>query len=183
MKIRYALAAAAMMLTTHALAETTYLPCQLYGNARHNCTPETPSTGGSLLTDQMEQATYTDEQGVKRVATVRKYLGAMCKDNICSVRGAQFNGEFVGHGPAGFYIIPRGWYLSPASDGSTVAYLMGTGPLYNGDAAEVSSNGITGEACYEQKYAAFRQENGEDAMIIYDQINEWREQCGLPPEL
>ncbi|MCY1453533.1 hypothetical protein D9M71_705300 [compost metagenome] len=59
---------------------------------------------------------------------------------------------------------------------------MGTGPSYGGVVAQGSaaSNGLTGEACYDQKLAAFRQENGEEAMVIMDQINEWKEQCGLP---
>ena len=38
-----------------------------------------------------------------------------------------------------------------------------------------------GEACYEEKLAAFREYNGEDAPVRYDVIEEWRGECGLPP--
>ncbi|RMK82236.1 hypothetical protein IPC85_07980 [Pseudomonas aeruginosa] len=270
----------------------------------------------------MEQAIYTDGYGQQRVATVPKYIGAICKDNICGVVGAYFKGEFVGNATHGYYIIPRGWYLGAASDGSAMVYQNGTGPrhgqaagvapqrtpqaikkqlspaelkaaiqadhnydfdlvyaarlststktayvgvltyrgqsyqipaeevldyvpIYNhtgerydwGDpifkdgshcnptsgfckdaggnalglvdykvedyrrqgilpaapaasvGVEVSSvanqtadNALTGETCYDQKMAAFRKENGEEAMIIHDQIVEWEQQCGLPTE-
>ena len=42
---------------------------------------------------------------------VSKYISATCKDNVCGVIGAYFQGEFVGNAPAGYYIVPRGWYL------------------------------------------------------------------------
>jgi len=183
MKLKILAAAATLLLSTTALADTAYFPCKVFskesGMNNYNCTPGTPGTGSNRLTAQMEQATYRDENGQQRVATVPKYIGAMCKDNICGVIGAYFKGEFVGHAPYGYYIIPRGWYLSPASNGNTVVYQSGTGPLYNGDAAVVSE--LTGEACYEQKMADFRKENGEEAMIIHDQIAEWEQQCSLSP--
>lgn len=325
MKLRLTLAAAATLAASLAQADITYIPCEHYSDAgglkNYNCTAQTPGTGFNGLTHQMEQAVYTDEYGQQRVATVPKYLGATCKDNTCGVVGAHFQGEFVGNAPRGFYLIPRGWYLGPANDGSPMAYQAGTGPrhgqpagiapqrkpqevkprlspnelkaairtdrkynfslvysaeqstskkmvfvgvlayqgqtymfpsdqvldyvpiyrhegerLSNGDplfkngsncdavsglckdssgnvlgladykvedlmrqgilpsvptpvtSAEaqpvVSSQEtttLTGEACYEHKLAAFHKENGEEAMVIMDQINEWQEQCGLPP--
>lgn len=48
--------------------------------------------------------------------------------------------------------------------------------------SEVTAPVADGEACYEQKMADFRKENGEEAMIIHDQIVEWEQQCGLPTE-
>jgi len=325
MKYRLILAAAVSLTASLVQAEVTYLPCELFskesGLNNYNCTPGKPGSGSSRLTAQMEQAIYTDEHGQQRVATVPKYIGAICKDNVCGVVGAHFQGEFVGNAPHGYYIIPRGWYLGAANDGSAMAYQNGTGPSHgqaagvapqrkpqaikkqlspaalkaaiqadrhydfslvyaaglssrtktayigvltylgqsyqlpaeqvldyvpiynhagerysNGDPiftdgsrcdpisgfckdnsgnalgladykvedyrrqgilpalpsaaanAEVSStssvtagNTLTGEACYEKKKADFRKENGEEAMIIMDQINEWQEQCGLPP--
>jgi hypothetical protein len=182
MKLKLLAAIAAVLFSTTALADTAYFPCKVFSRDgeinNYNCTPGTPGTGYNRLTGQMEQTTYQDENGQQRVTTVPKYIGAICKDNICGVIGAYFKGEFVGNAPAGYYIIPRGWYLGPASNGSTVTYQMGTGPLYKGDTAEVSE--LTGEACYEQKMAEYRKELGEEAMVIRGQIDEWREQCGLP---
>ncbi|BCR23427.1 hypothetical protein [Aquipseudomonas alcaligenes] len=40
----------------------------------------------------------------------------------------------------------------------------------------------TGEECYEEKLLAFKNEMGEEAPVIYDMINEWRGECGLPIE-
>jgi len=52
---------------------------------------------------------------------------------------------------------------------------------------EVSQNASvtaahTGEDCYEAKLLAFKSEMGEEAPVIYDMINEWRSECGLPIE-
>lgn len=307
-----------------AHAEMTYLPCDLFsteaGVNAYNCTAEKNGSNLGLMALR-EQAVYTDEHGQQRVATVPKFLGANCKDNVCGVIGNYFNGEFVGNAPNGLYVIPRGWYLGEANDGSTMAYLAGTGPrhgqvagiapqrkpqtvkkqlspaelkaaiqvdrhydfslvysaelstrtktayvgvlTYQGQSyqipaeqvldyipvyshtgerfgsgdpiftdgsrcdpmsgfckhssgnvlgladykvedfqrqgilpaapsaptyAEVSSttsevpgNALTGEACYDQKMADFRKENGEEAIIIHDQIAEWEQQCGLSP--
>lgn len=326
MKYRLIWAAVTLLKASLAHAEVTYLPCELFskesGLNNYNCTPGKPGSGSSRLTAQMEQAVYADEYGQQRVVTVPKYIGAICKDNVCGVVGAYFQGEFVGNAPHGYYIIPRGWYLGAANDGSAMAYLDGTGPrhgqapgvapqkkpqaikkqlsptelktaiqadrhydfdlvyaagqststktayvgvltyqgqsyqipaeevldyvpIYNhtgerydwGDpiftdgsrcnsmsgfckdasgnalglidykvedyrqkgilpatskpavSMEVSSadsptenNGLTGQACYDQKMAIFRKENGEEAMIIHDQIVEWERQCGLPSE-
>jgi hypothetical protein len=50
-------------------------------------------------------------------------------------------------------------------------------PLVSDQVVQVES----GETCYEEKLAAFRTEMGEEAMVRYDMINEWRGECGLPP--
>ncbi len=40
----------------------------------------------------------------------------------------------------------------------------------------------SGKECYEAKLLAFKNEMGEEAPVIYDMINEWRGECGLPIE-
>ncbi len=317
MKTRNLLAAVVALLAGYAQAEITYLPCQLFSNEggihNFNCTPDKPGKGSARLTGQMEQAVYTNVYGERKVESLPKYIGAMCKDNVCGVIGAYFQGEFVGNAPVGYYIVPRGWYLGAATDGNTLAYKSGTGPLYNQPAATApaqstqtpnrrltleelkaaigkdrkyevefgqvanesrtqldyaglityqgqqyvipsdriveiiptyihkgevskygtllipggycnnivckdsnnetlgvlpsfwtnlkeqklipsdvvpditsaassSSSSSSGEACYEQKMTDFRKENGDEAMIIHDQITEWQQQCGLLSE-
>lgn len=44
------------------------------------------------------------------------------------------------------------------------------------------STAPTGEDCYEAKLLAFKSEMGDEAPVIYDMINEWRSECGLPIE-
>jgi hypothetical protein len=39
-----------------------------------------------------------------------------------------------------------------------------------------------GEACFDEKLAAFREEAGEDAPAHFAMLQEWRSECGLPLE-
>lgn len=133
-------------------------------------------------TSETVRAPYTNQAGQQMVGTFPKYIRHSCKDDIClEVTSNSSDGPFSGHAPNGLYLVQLGYYLSPSSNGEAAAYLNGTGPLFGGTTSQ-PSNGLTGDACYEQKLAAFHQENGEGAMVTYDQINEWLGQCGLPPE-
>ncbi|EMK8930912.1 TPA: hypothetical protein ACKR1B_003358 [Pseudomonas aeruginosa] len=126
------------------------------------------------------RATYTNQAGQQMVGTFNKYIRHTCKDGICAEATGSDNAPFSGHAPDGTYYVQLDYYLSPTPSGEGAAYRTGTGPLFGGTAS-APANGLTGEACYEQKMADFRKENGEDAMIIHDQIAEWEQQCGLSP--
>lgn len=148
------------------------------------CGEVVPSRDPNLINKALSEtvrAPYTNQAGQQMVGTFKKYVHHTCKDGMCSeVVGLSDNGPFSGHAPDGSYYVQLGYYLSPAPSGEGAAYRTGTGPLFGG-AASAPTNGLTGDACYEQKMADFRKENGEEAMIIHDQIVEWQEQCGLSP--
>ncbi|MQT92640.1 hypothetical protein [Pseudomonas helleri] len=81
-------------------------------------------------------------------------------------------------------VLLRGYYLGNATDGRIVAYLKGTGPEVGGRAAPAmqkastnSSNKANIDSCVDQWGAAFHKENGEDAMVISDMIDEWETWC------
>ena len=81
-------------------------------------------------------------------------------------------------------VIHRGYYLGNAADGRVVAYLKGTGPEVGGLAAPAmqkastnSSSKTNTDICVDQWGAAFHRENGEDAMIISDMLDEWEKWC------
>jgi hypothetical protein len=81
-------------------------------------------------------------------------------------------------------VIHRGYYLGNAADGRVVAYLKGTGPEVGGLAAPAmqkastnSSNKANIDSCVDQWGAAFHKENGEDAMVISDMLDEWETWC------
>ncbi|MCY1369790.1 hypothetical protein D9M69_568440 [compost metagenome] len=105
-----------------------------------------------------------------------------CRENVCN---HQTTKQFAGEGGNDNYSVRNGYYLGYGEDGRTYAYRGGTGPGFGGAAYAGSGNtaqpvSSSGEACYEKKMADFRQENGDEAMIIHDQIVEWKEACGLP---
>lgn len=127
----------------------------------------------------MERVVYTDINGVQRVETVVKSYPTRCYDDVCnSIQGNQY----VGQGANGEYAVRNGYYLGYGADGRTYAYRNQTGPGFGGQPYDPGSNKQVsgGQACMDTYEAEFRRENGEDAMIIYDQINEWKEACGLP---
>jgi hypothetical protein len=81
-------------------------------------------------------------------------------------------------------VLLRGYYLGNAEDGRIVAYLKGTGPEGGGQAAPAMrkastnvSNKVNLDSCVDQWSAAFHKENGEDAMIISDMLDEWETWC------
>jgi hypothetical protein len=62
------------------------------------------------------------------------YYIAKCEaDNICQTNVAKAQAVYVGAGAEGFYHVPTGYYLGPATDGSTVAYRSGIGPGFEGE--------------------------------------------------
>jgi hypothetical protein len=81
-------------------------------------------------------------------------------------------------------VLLRGYYLGNAEDGRIVAYLKGTGPEAGGRAAPdmqkastISSNKAYIDSCVDQWGAAFHKENGEDAIVISDMLDEWENWC------
>ncbi|PKM23387.1 MAG: hypothetical protein CVV09_20770 [Gammaproteobacteria bacterium HGW-Gammaproteobacteria-13] len=190
--IRYLVAVAATVLAMSAWAEDDVYPCvKMYqgvpgqltyyfvcGDVAHS---RDPKQINSALTAKVRQ-TYVNVNGQTMVGTFPKYLRHNCKDGMCvETVGSSNDGQFSGNAPDGSYYVQVDYYLSPAANGEAAAYRTGTGPLFGGAATAPANSGLTGKACYEQKLAAFHQENGEEAMVIMDQINEWQEQCGLPP--
>lgn len=81
-------------------------------------------------------------------------------------------------------VIHRGYYLGNGADGRVVAYLKGTGPEVGGPAARAiqkastnSSSKANTDSCVDQWGAAFHKENGDDAMVISDMLDEWERWC------
>ncbi|MEB0121545.1 hypothetical protein QN391_12660 [Pseudomonas sp. CCI1.2] len=81
-------------------------------------------------------------------------------------------------------VLLRGYYLGNAEDGRIVAYLKGTGPEVGGRTAPAlqkastsSSNKANIDSCVDQWGTAFHKENGEDAMVISDMLDEWGNWC------
>ena len=81
-------------------------------------------------------------------------------------------------------VIHRGYYLGNAADGRVVAYLKGTGPEVGGRAAPALQNALTNptdqagiNSCVDRWSDAFHKENGEEAMIMADMLDEWETWC------
>ncbi|PTU78705.1 hypothetical protein DBO86_12650 [Pseudomonas indoloxydans] len=124
-----------------------------------------------------ERVIYKDANGNTRVSNEIKSYQARCRDEVCS----SLQGDYVGAGDNGEYTVRRDYYLSWGSDGKVYAYRNGTGPGFGGPVyTPTAAPASAGEICYEEKLADYRKENGEDAMVIMDQIHEWQTQCGLP---
>lgn len=100
----------------------------------------------------------------------------VCKDDICAKLG---NDQYMGAAPKGVYVIPYNYYIGYAENGTTVAYPNGQGPGFEGEmhSGEFGGGEAESNACVDEKIAAFREENGEEAMIIADQLKEWESEC------
>lgn len=124
-----------------------------------------------------ERVVYRSANGNTKVAVEPKSYMAQCRDEVCSDK----HSDYVGAASNGNYFVRRDYYLSWGSDGKAYAYRNGTGPGFGGPVyTPTAAPESAGEICYEGKIADFRKENGEDAMVIMDQIHEWQTQCGLP---
>ncbi len=55
-------------------------------------------------------------------------------------------------------------------------------PVSSENAEPTAQVQVTGEECLDQKIAFFRQEKGLVEVVRFDVMNEWRGECGLPPE-
>lgn len=83
------------------------------------------------------------------------------------------------------YVLFKDYYVYPGGDGTDWAYKNGTGPLFGGAAspapvavpASASVKATPDEACSSKWLDAFHKENGEDAMITSDQLDEWDQWC------
>ncbi len=184
MKAKYLVAATTMALamSTWAAPQDVYMCDGEIKDASTIPAIVTPRCGENVPLHEYRMFNFVDKDGRPYVGRATVLARVQCSGGVCAVVHMGQYGEAAGTAPDGSYYVQRGYYLDRDSAGQIVAYRMGIGPQYDGRVAEAApaSNGLTGEACYDQKMAAFRQENGEEAMIIYDQINEWRDQCGLP---
>lgn len=114
------------------------------------------------------------ENGI--VQTVKAAQTLVCRDDICTKMG---DNQYMGSAPNGAYTIPYNYYIGYAENGNTVAYPNGQGPGFEGEmhSGEFGGSGAESNACVDEKIAAFREENGEEAMIIADQLKEWKSEC------
>ncbi|WP_282876564.1 hypothetical protein [Pseudomonas peli] len=185
MKAKYLVAAAAMAMAMSAWAapQDVYMCDGVIKDTSITPVIITPRCGENVPLHEYRMFNFVDSDGRPYVGRATVLARVQCSGGVCAVVYMGQYGEAAGTAPDGSYYVQRGYYLDRDSTGATVAYRMGMGPQYNGRVADPApaSNGLTGEACFDQKMAAFRQENGDEAMIIMDQINEWNEQCGLPP--
>ncbi|RON63102.1 hypothetical protein [Pseudomonas fluorescens] len=146
-----------------------------------DCTPE----------DAPAKLPYKMQDGSVKVLDARGTV--FCKQGICEYQYQRAsglwdsNGEYAGQiqqtqkTPV---VLLRGYYLGNAEDGRIVAYLKGTGPEVGAKAAPAlinistsSSNQADIDNCVDQWGAAFHKENGEDAMVISDMLDEWENWC------
>lgn len=122
-----------------------------------------------------------------------------CKEGICEYQYQRASGLWDSTGEYAGQIqqtqktpvvLLSGYYLGNGEDGRIVAYLKGTGPEVNGKVATPLKNGSGGivdqvgtDKCVDQWSDAFHKQNGEDAMIMADVLNEWEIWCkaGKPP--
>ncbi len=134
---------------------------------------------------------YNMQDGSVKVLDARGTV--FCIESICEYQHQRASGLWDSTGEYAGQIqqtkktpivLLRGYYLGNAEDGRIVAYLKGTGPEVGDQAAPalqktstISSNRANIESCVDQWGAAFHKENGEDAMVISDMLDEWRKWC------
>lgn len=110
------------------------------------------------------------------VQNVKATQMVSCQDDICAKLN---NNQYLGSAPNGLYLIPYNYYLGPAENGTTVAYPAGQGPGFEGEmhSGEFGGGGAELNTCVAEKIAAFREENGEEALIIAALLEEWKSEC------
>lgn len=128
---------------------------------------------GVTKADEMRRIRIVVDGVVQNVWATQKLI---CQDDICAKVGTD---EYMGAAPRGLYTIPFNYYVGPAENGMTVAYPNGQGPGFKGEMHSGDFGGGSAEsnACVDQKIAAFRQENGEEAPIMADVLQEWESEC------
>jgi len=102
-----------------------------------------------------------------------------CIDKDRNYRGKSVTGRDIK------YVVFKDFYIYPGGDGTDWAYKNGTGPLFGGAvssapvavSATASVKVTPDEACSSKWVDAFHKENGEDAMITSDQMDEWDQWC------
>ncbi|WP_191486376.1 hypothetical protein [Pseudomonas sp. FEN] len=134
---------------------------------------------------------YKMQDGSVKVLETRGTV--FCKQGICEYQYQRDSGlwdstnEYAGQiqqAQKTPVVLLRGYYLGNAEDGRIVAYLKGTGPEAGGKAAPAlqsvtskSFNQASIDSCVDQWSNAFHKENGEDALIMADMLDEWETLC------
>lgn len=146
-----------------------------------DCTPE----------DAPAKLPYKMQDGSVKVLDARGTV--FCKEGICEYQYQRASGLWDSTGEYAGQIqqtqktpvvLLRGYYLGNGEDGRIVAYLKGTGPEVNGKVATPLKNSSGGSVdqvgmdnCVDQWSDAFHKQNGEDAMIMADVLDEWEIWC------
>lgn len=128
---------------------------------------------GVVPNDRYRKIRFVENGTVQSVWATQTLI---CKDDICALAGSD---QYMGAAPNGVFIIPYNYYIGPAENGMTVAYPNGQGPGFRGEmhSGEFGGGSADSNACVDQKIAAFRQENGEEAPIMADVLQEWESEC------
>lgn len=125
--------------------------------------------------DAYGKVTMQQEPSFEIVTCIK--ISDKCIDNDRNYRGKSITGRDVK------YVVFKDFYIYPGDDGKDWAYKNGTGPLFGGAPASASAPATASvvstsdEACSDKWVNAFHKENGEDAMITSDQLDEWDQWC------
>lgn len=162
-------------LPAYAWTLPDVIECEKLPNIQHNwdCT----------LRDVPKRLPYRMNDGYTRVLDSTLY--ARCGDGVCEYQAREpgsyrtiTTDEYAGSidiDTVEIIRLHRGYYLGMSADGEIVTYALGTGPAYNGPLYSKPNPAV--DACVDTWIDAHRKEVGEDAMISYDQINEWVVWC------
>ncbi len=188
------LAAATIILSSFAHADTNpefqqyktpdVIPCEdtgrvMYGFPLTLCVDE--SRPGKHVVRYQNSA--TGEITMKEEETF-EYLRCEKARDKCTDRSGNYRGKFTAPKDT-YYAVFKDFYVYPGADGKVYGYKNGTGPLFGGAAssapvtvpATASVKATPDEACSSKWVDAFHKENGEDAMITSDQLDEWDQWC------
>lgn len=138
-------------------------------------------------TPRFKQLPFVDrETGKRTLETVHAYIPLRCGEYGCAVvnnwQGFE-QGELLGRGAPGIYLIDSGWYLDYDAEGKTTAYRMDVGPQ-RGQAAYAANTRPANygkESCFDDEIASIQEED-PNFPISFDMMNEIRVGCGLPKE-
>lgn len=119
--------------------------------------------------DAYGKITMQQEPSFEIVTCIK--ISDKCIDSYRNYRGKSITGRDIK------YVAFKDFYIYPGSDGKDWAYKNGTGPLFGGAPAIASVEAAPDEACASKWIDAFHKENGEDAMITGDQLDEWDQWC------
>ncbi|WP_236201241.1 hypothetical protein [Pseudomonas pseudonitroreducens] len=135
---------------------------------------------------------YKMDNGQIQILETREVV--FCKQGVCEYQGQNPSGLYYSTGEYAGQIkqqdktpivLVRGYYLGNAKDNRIVAYLKGTGPENGGEMAAALKVADSPDeqddpevsACVDKWAAVFRKQNGQEAPIIYDALEEWAHRC------
>lgn len=152
------------------------IQCTRVSGIANQCLDDTrPQKHVVQYKDQYGQVTMQEEETYERLKCAKNQH--KCTDSSGNYRGKTvISSDF-------FYIVYKDFYVYPGSDGADWAYKNGTGPLFGGAvssapaAVPATVKATPDEACSSKWIDAFHKENGEDAMITGDQLDEWDQWC------